>query len=175
MSATGKNVNPYLLTLPQLISAKKKIGYIASFYDPSSSSLRGFDSDALDPTQFREQLRRNFLIRLTDEELGAIVLLFDKDGDGKVDSIEFINEFFRLGKIEKEKARYAQKKEEERLERNRVKRLQDHAKRFEKLAPVKVPDKWNEDEEISACQKIARLAFSYDPFKPFSSGLEVSV
>ena len=41
-------------------------------------SFNGFDSQALDPTQFREQLRRNFSINLTDSELGATILMFDK-------------------------------------------------------------------------------------------------
>jgi Ca2+-binding EF-hand superfamily protein len=100
---TDMSENPYLLTLPQLISAKKKIGQLAAFYDPEKCSFKGFDASALTPTEFREQLRRNFLIRLTDAELGAIVLLFDKDGDREIDSSEFINEFFRLGKQQKKK------------------------------------------------------------------------
>lgn len=50
------NSNPYLLTLPQLISAKKKIGQVAAFYDPNLYSLSGFDSSSLNPTEFREQV-----------------------------------------------------------------------------------------------------------------------
>ena len=65
--------------------------------------MRGFDTVALDPTEFREQLRRNFQINLTDEELGAIIYLFDKDGDKKIATTEFRNEFLRLGKQEKQK------------------------------------------------------------------------
>lgn len=95
--------NPYLLTLPELMSAKKKIGRVACFYDHDKMSLSGFDSKALNPTEFRSQLRTNFLIELTNAELGAIIMLFDKDGDGTVDTVEFINEFFRLGKLEKMK------------------------------------------------------------------------
>ena len=70
--------NPYLLTLPQLLSAKKKIGKVAATFDANKVSLRGFDSESLNPTEFREQLRRNFELQLTDAELGAIVLLCDK-------------------------------------------------------------------------------------------------
>jgi Ca2+-binding EF-hand superfamily protein len=43
------------------------------------------------------QLRRNFSITLSDSELGATIMMFDKDGDGCVDSTEFINEYFKLG------------------------------------------------------------------------------
>ena len=91
------STSPYLLVLPQLMSAKKKIGTVAAFYDPAKVSLAGFDSVCLDATQFREQLRRNLNITVTDEELGALVYLFDKNGDGFIDSVEFKNEFFRLG------------------------------------------------------------------------------
>jgi hypothetical protein len=72
------STNPYLLTLPQLISVKKKIGQLAAFYDPSKTSLKAFDSEELNPTQFREQLRRTFGIEITNAELGAIVLYCDK-------------------------------------------------------------------------------------------------
>jgi len=70
--------NPYLLTLPQLLSAKKKIGKVAATYDAHKVSTKGFDSESLNPTEFREQLRRNFELNLTDAELGAIVVLCDK-------------------------------------------------------------------------------------------------
>ena len=43
MSANA--TNPYLLTLPQLISAKEKIGNVSAFYDPAQKSLRGFDAE----------------------------------------------------------------------------------------------------------------------------------
>ena len=70
--------NPYLLTLPQLLSAKKKLGRVAAYYDPAKTSFKGFESQALDPTEFREQLRRTFQIQLSNAELGALVVLFDK-------------------------------------------------------------------------------------------------
>jgi hypothetical protein len=72
------NTNPYLLTLPQLISAKKKLGVVAASFDPNFYSMSGFDVETLDPSQFREQLRRNFFINVTDAELGALVVLFDR-------------------------------------------------------------------------------------------------
>jgi len=45
----------YLLTLPQLISAKKKIGIVSASYDPSENSIVRdlFVSAELSPTQFR--------------------------------------------------------------------------------------------------------------------------
>ena len=123
MPSTPASENPYLLTLPQLISAKKKIGKVATFYDPKKSSFKGFDSQALTPTEFREQLRRNFLVKLSDDELGAIVVLFDKDGDREIDSSEFINEFFKLGKQEKSKFYNNQKERNDIESKRKAKRM----------------------------------------------------
>ena len=102
------NKNPYLLTLPQLMTAKQKIGKVACFYDPLKTSLSAFHAETLEPREFREQLRRTFFITLSDEELGAIVTMFD-NGEKKVDCIQFINEFFRLGKQEKLKSKMQKK------------------------------------------------------------------
>jgi hypothetical protein len=71
------NDNPYLLTRPELLSAKKKLGQSSATYDPSKTSLKGFEAHSLDPTQFREQLRRILRITVSNAELGALVLLFD--------------------------------------------------------------------------------------------------
>ena len=49
-------INPsYLMTLPQLISAKKKIGMVAGSYDPTESSIVRdlFVSEELSPSQLR--------------------------------------------------------------------------------------------------------------------------
>ena len=41
MSASA---SPALLCLPQLMSAKKKIGRVAAFYDPAEDQSKWFDS-----------------------------------------------------------------------------------------------------------------------------------
>ena len=162
MSGGGKSENPYLLTLPQLISAKKKIGRVAAFYDPKKMSFKGFDAEALDPTQFREQLRRNFLISLSDSELGAIVLLFDKDGDGQIDSTEFINEFFRLGRQEREKFNQKVALVTKRKLAEKEKRRQTHEAKFVALTKVKIPTTFTKEDEKRAVRKVAEVSFSYD-------------
>jgi hypothetical protein len=77
-SARSQRDNPYLLTLPEFFSAKKKLGHVAAYFDPEKISFDAFNSEYLNPTQFREQMRRNFLIEFTDAELGAIVTYLDK-------------------------------------------------------------------------------------------------
>ena len=76
MSSTDRN--PYLLTLPQLLSAKKKIAIVAANYNPLKDTRQGFESEYLTPAEFREQLRYNFNLQLTNAELGALVVLCDR-------------------------------------------------------------------------------------------------
>ena len=73
-----QDTNPYLLTLPELLSAKKKISRVSAHHDPEKTTFKGMECLYLDPTEFREQLKRNFLIVLSDGELGALVTLLDK-------------------------------------------------------------------------------------------------
>ena len=166
MSASA---SPSLMCLPQLMSAKKKIGRIAAFYDPKKISLTGFDSVSLDPTQFREQLRRNLDVKLTDSELGALVLLFDKNGDGFVDSAEFKNEFFRLGKQELDKFNIRKKEEKERVENFKNTLALRRQEALAKFSKTKISDTWTPSEERNALKKIANIAYTYDPLK---GGLE---
>lgn len=157
--------NPYLLTLPQLMSAKKKIGRIAAFHDPKKNSFSGFDCAALSPTQFREQLRRNFSVTLDDAELGATIMLFDKDGDGGVDSTEFINEYLKLGQMERKKHVMAHKKRQDQLEKEREKRAKEREEKFLSLLKPVISDTWTKEEEESAIRKVARVAYTYDRIK----------
>ena len=151
------------------MSAKKKIGKVSAFYDPQKVSLSGFDSVCLDATQFREQLRRNINVTVTDEELGALVFLFDKNGDGFVDSVEFKNEFFRLGKQERQKFNNEKKEEKERIEQWHQKHQEQQSRYLEKFSATKVSDTWTEAQEKNAIRKIAKIAFTYDNYK---GGLE---
>ena len=159
--------NPYLLTLPELISAKNKIGHVAGVYDPLKHPLSGFDANALNPTEFREQLRRNFGINLTDGEVGAIVTLFDEDDDRCVNSREFLNEFFKLGKEQQKKGRLKKEEREATVRSLHQKIAKQKIERLLKLAETKIAEHWTEEEEVSAMRKISKAAFKYSNVKGF--------
>jgi EF hand len=48
-----------------------------------------------------------FRLRVSPPELGAIMHLFDKDGDGTVNGAEFSKAFFKLGFTERTRRRKA--------------------------------------------------------------------
>jgi hypothetical protein len=60
-TATMSN-NPYLLTLPQLLSAKKKIGRVAAFHDPQKNSFAGFTGKLISSHHISTHLISPYLI-----------------------------------------------------------------------------------------------------------------
>lgn len=151
------------------MNAKKKIGAVAAFFDPLKHSWKAFETIALDPTQFREQLKQVFSIQLTDAELGALVFLFDKDGIGFVDTAEFINEFFKLGAIEKQRFNMDRTDKEvqvAKFKKRLAERREDSLKKYKQFT---LASTWKPSDEKTSIQKIAGIAFSYDPVK---GGLE---
>ena len=59
---------------PDVVAARSRIRDIAGSWDVTlKGPLRGFDCISLGPTEFREQLKRNFSILLNARELGALV------------------------------------------------------------------------------------------------------
>ena len=48
------------------------------------------------PPQFQRQVREALRIDLTNGELAALVTKWDSDGDGTIDSTEFLVNFFKL-------------------------------------------------------------------------------
>ena len=56
-----------------------------------------FESATISATAFDAQLRSNFKVKLTPEELGAVLCKFDMKNTGEIDCGEFLIEFMRLG------------------------------------------------------------------------------
>lgn len=164
--------HPRLLSLPQLIAAKRKIGIAAAFYDPKSSSLKPFTiNETMTATEFRQQLQKNLHIQLTDDELGAIVVYLDRNGSRTVACEDFTKEFFALGKGEKFKISYRHKLESQRRENRHQLWRKRQAEQCARLTSSKVDLSFTEKDETSALDKIAKVACDYDKTK---GGLEVS-
>jgi hypothetical protein len=99
-------------------SAIAKMTKAAHRYDKNHSgsmSLDAFLGRAMEPGVFSRLLKTILHVTLTGKELGAIVTIYDNDGDGQIDSAEFLSNFFfmqrdcrnevRVEKLEKKKRR----------------------------------------------------------------------
>jgi Ca2+-binding EF-hand superfamily protein len=114
-------------------SAIAKMTRAALKYDKNHSgsmSLDAFLGRSMEPGVFSRLLKTVLHVTLTGKELGAIVSIYDNDGDGQIDSAEFLSNFFfmqrdcrnnvRVKRLERMK----QKEEEERvryMEKERLK------------------------------------------------------
>ena len=64
-----------------------------------SAGKGAFESRTINATAFSEQLRTNFKLKLSPEELGAVLCRYDKGQTGEIDCGAFLIEFMRLGTI----------------------------------------------------------------------------
>lgn len=154
--------NPHLQALPELLSAKKKLGELASFNDAGKLDLSGFKKDALEPYAFRQQLEKAFHLKLSDAELGALVTLFDKNGDGLITYKEFLHDFFQLGKDRRDVKMIHNKIQRKRQNDRLNKLVNELLKTISPPTTVALPTKWTEEQEISARGKILEAALAYD-------------
>lgn len=171
--ASSSHYHPQLLALPQLISAKQKISKIAAFYEnnSSSNSLKAFfDTNIMSPTEFRQQLKSNLFVSLTDEELGAMVVYLDRIGDKTVTCDEFIKQFFVLGKEYNEKLHLIHREESNRRESRYKVYLSRHDERYKRIISKNIDVNYSMKDQVSGLNKIAYSSFHY---KPSSNGLKV--
>ena len=125
-----------LMTLPEVAAVRRKIANVASSYDPERTGriLRAaFEGEALDPTALTEQLRRTLGVQLSPAELGALVTLFDRDGDGSVSCAEFLSMFFKEGRAEKARSTAVARAERARRDAKRAARVEAKVERLTAL------------------------------------------
>jgi len=156
-------------------SALAKVTKAAREYDanhPSAMSLSAFDGASMTPAVFREMLKRVLGIMLTDKELGALIKIFDKDGDNKIDCPEFMVKFTSLGFKEKSKIRTAQllKKSEHDKQVAAEQKAKEDAKEHKREAYVN----WDftNEEFNSALDQLKVAAGNYDRHHPSSVSLD---
>ncbi len=97
------------------------------------------------PTQFREQMKRNFQVILTPGELAALFDKFDSDKSGSIDCSEFLFHFFRLGRTEKDIHRQRNAERTYLLQREAKKREEIVKLKMQEGAQAKVVPSTDED------------------------------
>jgi Ca2+-binding EF-hand superfamily protein len=158
--------NSKMILSPALMTARSKLSHAAELFHTvhdgtnlgSYGLLRGFERKFLEPREFREQVFRAFGVRLTKEEVGAMVCLLDRNGDKTVDTSAFLYEVLNLAKKEKESNKIARNRLNIAIARRNEQRLKEG-----KALHVDVT--WTSQDETSAVDKIRKAAFEYDRTK----------
>ena len=135
---------------------------VASFNDTGKLDFSGFKNGALEPQAFRQQLDRVFSLKLTDAELGALITLFDSNGDGKINHVEFVHNCLKIGRNRRDckavKNNSMRKRQNDDMQRKKDTLLNT-------IVPpnlIVLPTSWTKEEEASASKKILAAALSYN-------------
>ncbi len=170
-----KQVDFENITDKDLETAWAMITKAAAKYDSNSASavsLDAFEGGAMQPHVFKEQLKRVFNLKLTPQQLGALMKKFDNDGDGTVDCSEFLIEFFKAGHAQKRAA--VQKRrlaEQQHAARERAAAARAEAEKARKNA-LKVSYEFSEQDLVDALAKVTEAAVKYDKNSPSCMGLD---
>jgi hypothetical protein len=152
-------------------AAIAKMTEAAKKYDrnhPASVALDGFEGASLGPAIFKEMLKRTFGLKLSAAELGALISVFDKDGNGQIDTAEFLLTFFKHGFAAREQDVHDQREKQTRMtaqaEQDAVQKLIDLEEKFE----MKLDYNFSEADEARMYVKLKSAAKKYDKNHPAS-------
>lgn len=128
----------YHYSREQREAAFQKLAHAAKKYDkthPAAMSLDGFEQKTMEPTVFREMIKRTFGLVLEPEELGALIHFFDQQNKGSINSYNFLTYFLKLGITERE-----------RDHRQSMQKLREDAAFREKFHQEKMAAQWAKAE-----------------------------
>jgi len=173
--SASKAIMSFDFTADDQVTALQKLAGAAATHDrlmPGSSQLSAFDSEYLTPVQFKEQLTRNFNLKLNSRELVSLIRYFNKsDLNGNVNCSDFLVWFIRTAFEEKSKVAQQRnaarlkliEEQKQKLKQEQELTLQHHAQ--------KVEVNYKPEEKESALKKIAKAAELYDKNSPVSLNL----
>jgi len=94
-------------TETERLSAVKKITDEALRFDRTAANNMGLDAFQSGPPmtaeEFKKCLHKSFASKFTYPEVGALMIMFDRDGDKFVDGAEFLSKFFVIAREEQKK------------------------------------------------------------------------
>lgn len=138
-----------------------RMAKVASLYDAARDGvgpgLAVFEGE-LNPTQFREQLRRSLDFKMSDAEFSALFEVTDRDKSGTVEGAEFKFKFLRLRRKGILKARQELAKSNDRISA-RIKKLEGAClERFNTEYRAKVSYDFTPQDKKNAFDRIAHAA-----------------
>mmetsp|Transcript_10431 Transcript_10431/g.15716 ORF Transcript_10431/g.15716 Transcript_10431/m.15716 type:complete len:420 (+) Transcript_10431:662-1921(+) len=153
-SVQSKSVSRSATTDP-LQLANEKIAKVSLSFDFRSPNnpLTGFYGTQLDKKEFAQSLRRCLNINLSRSELDALFDSIDANGNGRLDGVEFVRYFFRVGSEEKSAAR-------QRCAASLARRSSPNPNPSPGSAPS--PAAYGDADVASAMRKLAEAAFRWD-------------
>jgi len=158
-----------VFTEAEKASAIVKLRTAARLYDkttPGAMSMRAFEVKEMAPHVFKEQLKRIFNLNVTPAEMGALVTVFDIDGDGVITCEEFSKVFINMGFKEREKELKESRARQKRDDERRKKAKEDKQAALENKQALKVSYNYTEEEQQSAMEKLLEAAWKYDKLMP---------
>ena len=156
-------------------SAIAKLTDAAWKYDknmPGAVSMSAFQGQSMEPHVFKEQLFRVLNMKLSPQELGALMSYFDRNGDGKISCSEFLVQFIKVGFEERSRRRQFWRNFEERKARERQMKAEEKEREAEQKNNLKVSLDFTEQEFQSAIAKLTQAAVRYDRSTAGAVGLD---
>ena len=161
----------YIFSKADKDSALKKLREAARLTDTSGGAMRAFETAFMAPHEFKEQLKRVFNLKITAPELGALMKIFDVDGDGTITCAEFSKIFCSMGHAEREREIKEYRDKQRRAEELRIakKKAQDDA--IATKNANKLSYDYDEQSFQSALSKLTEAAWAYDKSAPGAPNL----
>ncbi|GMH66716.1 hypothetical protein TL16_g10998 [Triparma laevis f. inornata] len=133
-------------------------------------ALQAFQGSVMQPHVFKEMLKRTFELKLSPGELGAVISIFDRDGDGEVDGAEFLNQFFKIKHQERDRRANERREKQRRIEGKR--QTIEEAVERERTKKLMEKTKFEANDRLSAMKKIKEEALRFDRTAANSMGLD---
>lgn len=142
---------------------------------PGAPSLEAFEQQSMPAHELKDQLKRVFFMKLSPQELGAIMKYFDSDESGSIDCAHFLKKFLRLGYEERMERKREYMLYEDRVAKERERREQDKLqtlKQKQNVALAHANTTFTEQDFQSAFAKIREAAVKYNKSSPGAAGLQ---
>eukprot|EP01034_Spumella_vulgaris_P025483 gene25483-31949_t len=166
----------YTYTEDEFNSAIHKLLEAAWRYDknmPGAPSLEAFESQFMEPHVLKEQLRRAFYMKVSPQELGALMHYFDPEAVGRIDCSTFLKKFFKTGYDERYRREVEWRQHQKQLTAHKEKvQEMKQAAAESRIALHHVDNSYTENDFKTAFAKLTEGAVKYSKSGPGAVGLE---
>lgn len=165
-----------VFTEEEMASAMQKLTEAAWRYDklmPGAPCLDAFEVQHMEAHVLKEQLKKAFFMKVSPQELGAIVHLFDTDNSGRIECEVFLKKFIKTGYDERQRQKVEWREHQKGVLERATKRKETKLKEKEdKVSFADLDHKYTEEDFQTAFQKLTTGATKYDKSGPGAVGLD---